>query len=619
MYLSRLSIDGFKGFHAPFEIEFAAGMNVLVGENGSGKTAVVDAIRMLLQGNDPGRTAFRDTDFYRPFEEGAKPVDRVVISACFSDLTDEEQIAFLPWTNLSAEATLTLHVENKLTPRNYYKRSKWGGASSASIFEWDLMDTINCAYLPPLRDAEARLREGRGSRLAKLLTNITRTEIADADEQGSPHPLEEKISDFNKALEEEQEGPIARANELIRRRLREAVGEMFGQDTAIRFTEAKFNRIVESLRLLFFPKLDSSAPPDAFRGLEENSLGYNNLLYLATVLAELTQPAEGEPEYLRILLIEEPEAHLHPQLQTRLLKFLESQAKMAGLQVIVTTHSPVLASAVAIESVVHMSRSGDGCMAVRLSDCGLSAQSSSFISRWLDATKSTLLFAKGVILVEGIAEALLLPKLAERVIREYNTQQGCTRISESLEDAGVSIINMNGVYFKHFMQLFCDLSGGGARDLPVRCAGITDKDPKKKSRPTRARPARGRNPALRLIQLAESSKWCGLYPCELKTFEYDLAMEGENIGVMLGVFSELCPGMHGVDVSAGADANDPDAGLAKTSLQLLRRIERSTVGKGLFAQALAEKLSSDGTVEFAVPKYIKEAVLWVLGGTDEQA
>ena len=85
-----------------------------------------------------------------------------------------------------------------------------------------------------------------------------------------------------------------------------------------------------------------------------------------------------------------------------------------------------------------------------------------------------MLFAKGIILVEGIAEAMLLPELAKIVLHD------CDKLPKTLEDGGVSVINMNGIYFKHFMQLFADLNKNGSKSIPVRCAGITDNDPIKK-------------------------------------------------------------------------------------------------------------------------------------------
>ena len=93
---------------------------------------------------------------------------------------------------------------------------------------------------------------------------------------------------------------IDQANQLIRVGLKEAIGEYFSQDTAIQFSETNFNNIVESLRLLFFPKIGLSDNKGLFRGLEENSLGYNNLLYLATILAEFSNKKDST-EYLKNL------------------------------------------------------------------------------------------------------------------------------------------------------------------------------------------------------------------------------------------------------------------------------------------------------------------------------
>lgn len=418
MYLRLLEIEGYKPFSDKFVIEIQNGLNVLVGENGVGKSAIIDAIRLMLLEDEFGRSPVSDTDFHRPFREPMAQAGSFRLRCQFADLSSTETIAFLPWSDLEGHASLTLVVDNKPNYAGRYKRVLWGGASRSSIFEWELFDTINCVYLPPLRDAEGKLREGKASRLARLLRKLNKRSLKDAKSNNEPHPLEKKVREFNAELSGDDNESIAKANRLIRERLIEALGGVFGQDTHIQFSEASFTRIVESLRMLFFPEANTSASHDMFRSLEENSLGYNNLLYLATVLAELTETTESQ-EYFRLLLIEEPEAHLHPQLQVRLLKYLEKTATEKKVQVIVTTHSPVLAASVSLDSLVHLCISNDETpQATSLSKCGLTKESTAFVNRWLDVTKSTLLFAKGVILVEGIAEAMLLPVLAKTILRQ---------------------------------------------------------------------------------------------------------------------------------------------------------------------------------------------------------
>jgi predicted ATP-dependent endonuclease of OLD family len=253
---------------------------------------------------------------------------------------------------------------------------------------------------------------------------------------------------------------------------------------------------------------------------------------------------------------------------------------------------------------------------VALRDCGLTKDSDAFISRWLDATKSTLLFAKAVILVEGIAETLLLPALAKRILKTHNAacdpQQA---LPESLEDAGVAVINMNGIYFKHFMQLFCNLDAVTTKKLPVRCAGITDRDPPTDSKPTPTNIVAGTNPALPLEAVVAISTNTRLYVNTLKTFEYDLAMEGQNVKAMLSVAARHAKqdGHPQIAKALGALArqdwseNTASNTRAEAAYELLTHIE-----KGEYAQLLARRLSRIPT-SLAIPNYITNAVLWACG------
>jgi len=630
MFLDRLEINGYKNFGKPFTIRFCKGLNVLVGENAVGKSAIVDAIRLLLLEDDFERKPISETDFYLPFIENKERAKNFKIECFFDGLSKMQQVAFLPWTNIVGKASLTYLVENKQNSKGRYKPKRWGGASQASMFEYELFDNIDCIYLPPLRDAEAKLREGKSSRLARLLKNMSEGPSGEKEKE----TLVSKVKKFNKDITSDKEHSIFKANELIGERLVDAIGEVFGQDTHIKFTEANFSRIVESLRLFFFPKAHSTVDKDMFRSLEENSLGYNNLLYLATVLAELSK-SKDEISF-RTLLIEEPEAHLHPQLQTRFLKYLKEVANERSVQIIVTTHSPIIASAASIDTLIHLSRQKTNdaesydYIAVPLNSCGLSKESKPFISRWLDVTKSTLLFARGMILVEGIAETMLLSELAWRVLKEYNAkpEHADKKLPNTLEDAGVSVINMNGIYFKHFMQLFCNIDGTNGENIPVRCSGITDNDPPKKvnvggkkipTKPTPLALLRGKNPALKMKTSINGSLWCRLFSSPLKTFEYDLAMENGNLNPMIDSLLNIIPkrGIKSATQIAWKDQSDLSK-KANTAFKLLTHIESGKIGKGLYAQILAERLK-DPAAEFSIPEYIKKAVIWACGGDPNDA
>ena len=146
-------------------------------------------------------------------------------------------------------------------------------------------------------------------------------------------------------------------------------------------------------------------------------LGYNNLLFMAAELLLLQSHLEQVP----FLLIEEPEAHLHPQHQSLFMQLLADRAApppaeqpdRRQVQVLLTTHSPHLAAGADVESLVLMVEHyayplSEGKTRLDHDDYG-------FLRRFLDATKANLFFARGVIVVEGDAENLLLPAIARKL------------------------------------------------------------------------------------------------------------------------------------------------------------------------------------------------------------
>lgn len=633
MYIGELTVEGFRCFKEMFSLSLNSGLNVIVGENGAGKTAIINAVRQLFQDSESGRYSISDEDFYSDFTSASYQAPFFSISVRFNDLKVDEKVAFLSWTGNSDSALLNLQVENKEI-RGRYKKIVWGGTARGAQFDPELIDLIQCVYLPPLRDAESKLKNGRMSRLSKLLKAINRKELKECRKDQKLHPLEEKIKDFNETLSKDDKLSIKRANELIGEQLEKAIGHYFGQSTRIQFAESDFTKIVENLTLLFFPDMK---PDDEslFRSLSQNSLGYNNLLYIASILAELTLDdgqADDSPIF-KILLIEEPEAHLHPQLQIRLLSHIKSvaDARDSNVQVIVTTHSTVLASSVNIDSIIHLSKSSSP-IATPLRECGLPINSKQFINRWLDVTKSNLLFASGVVLVEGIAEQMLIPALAKEVLK------GKLDGKNNLEDQGVSVINLNGIYFKHFIRLYCNLKGVDDEEdqvgvnIPIRCSGITDLDPPKRITekndageevqvdyiPHDGNLVDGNNHAIKLVDTVSQSDNARLFVSKYKTLEFDLAMEGNNAAVMAGILVSLWPkpksgksqvieNLEGISKETWTEKTSEEVSLAAN--EILNRIDDDNIGKGIFAQILSDKINR-GDLSLSVPDYIKRSVLW---------
>lgn len=638
MYLQKLKAEGFRCFDEAFEVEFSDGINVVVGENGAGKTAIISAIRQLFHDSESGRYSVTSDDFYSPFIPGRKTASAFSISAEFNGLEVKDKVAFLPWVGASDTALLNLQAENKeLYGR--FKKVVWGGKAKSAQFDPELLDLIQCIYLPPLRDAESKLSNGRQSRLSKLLKALNRKQLKQCKQDDKLHPLEEKLKEFNESLANDKNLSIKEANQLITANLTKAIGKHFGQRTSIQFVESDFNKIAESLTLLFFPDL-STEDQELFRNLSQNSLGYNNLLYVASILAELTlDSADEEQPLFKLLLIEEPEAHLHPQLQIRLLNHLKSVAEEnKNVQVIVTTHSTVLASSVEFESIIHLSKLPTP-VATPLRTCNLPKASGQFINRWLDVTKSNLLFASGVILVEGIAEQMIIPTLAKIVLKEQ--EEG----HKNLEDLGISTINLNGIYFKHFMQLYCNIESSEnmeseaiGNNIPLRCAGLTDLDPPKKFSkkvpdpdkngeikeisedfiPYDGNMREGTNHAIKLVDSINKSTNARLYVSKYKTLEYDLAMEGNNAALMSEIIASLWPKpkkteseiiKEFTEMSKVDWTKKTSKDTALAAHKILKRIDDDNIGKGIFSQVLTDRILSKN-FNFSVPEYIKSAIMW---------
>jgi putative ATP-dependent endonuclease of the OLD family len=596
MFLASVSIKRFRNLE-DVVIDFDDGLNVIVGENNIGKTNVLDAIRAAL-----GAAATQDVLRLSPEDRfvdatGKVGKEPILISLRFENLSEDERGEFVEMLNFDpsdpTRSTISMSFEWSYDDKTKrWSVRRWGGERSASdigISE-DLLQALPLTRLDALRDAVAALAPGRSNRLARALSAIA------VPEDGAG--LVKAFTEANAAIE--GHALVRRFETRVSEVLSKATGPVLGQSAVVRAAEPEFEKILSGLRLL----VSHGSGATRFE-LRRNGLGYNNLLYIATVLTELEALRDRA---LPLLLVEEPEAHLHPQLQTLLVDFLSVGATRAEpprpiVQTIVTTHSPTIAAHVPPRTirVLHADTKGStrSCAIGRL---GLGKAEERRLSRMLDVTRATMLFARGVLLVEGISEALLLPLLAQR-------------LGYDLAHSAVSVVPIAGVDFSTLTKLY------GNGKLATKVAIVTDGDPEVvtdfggASSP-KTDPAGVTIKCARLAKLqAERIPEVGLFHSEV-TFEYDLVAADLNNGLIVhdawASLYERTPALKRETVEAATTAGER-ARLIWEAVCL----GNPTHGKADLAQAIAaslERRKPDGTDEhpFAVPTYIAAAIRFVL-------
>lgn len=370
--------------------------------------------------------------------------------------------------------------------------------------------------------------------------------------------------------------PVEDARGDINAQMAAIAGGELAQKTELIFSNPTFRQIIAGLQ----PEIEGLP-------FSLNGLGYNNLVFASATLGTLRRSKQFS---FRSILVEEPEAHLHPQLQMLLLRHFANVAKDQegnDVQVIASSHSPILVSQAPIDSIVSVHEVDGKVTAVSVCAIEIEDKLKKKLQRYLDATRGELFFGRRILMVEGIAEALLLPILTKFA-------------GGSLKDSAVTVLNADGINFNAFIPLF------GENRLGIPVAILTDGDGNEvdgeRSSTAAGLKAQEDNVPNLKVEMSEI------------TFEHELARSDAFLPHMISAFKVLRPRKGAALETALAELESAD----DKANEFLRVFLETKVSKGRFAQELAGILEEYEIGADAVPEYIRN-VLKHLGVLGEEA
>ena len=468
MIIEKLTIENYRNFIS-FEIELKR-FNLIIGKNNIGKTNLLNALGLIFS---PDITFYQKRnlevddinyktvqDFKSDVESATNLEDlkdkfpQVKIEVILSGFNPEQEAIVGDWFTgewntdiLKNKAKITylfsvnhtkkieewfkktkdtISKNNPIDfPINHYSYSIFGGDDSTKRIDYYWLGFLKMEFLDALRDARKQLlASGKNTLLNKVLTVQTENKIDD---------IKRTLLDLKELIN--KEGSVFSS---IKKDIEEFLKRVSIEDSESKITFSfigiESSDILKKISLIY-----GTNPIDIGR----NGLGRNNLLYISLLLSHLMQQVEKEDKkvFFRLIGIEEPEAHLHPHLQVHLSRNIDTESSDER-QIIITSHSTHITSQLSLDdTIVLYHDENENKIKPYYLFKNIPEKSKNYLSRYLDATKASLFFARKVILVEGITEQLLIPEFFKIT---YN---------ESLEQNGISLINVASTAFEHFLRI----------------------------------------------------------------------------------------------------------------------------------------------------------------------
>lgn len=639
MFISNVSIINYRSFRNT-KFSFKEGINTIIGENGSGKTNLFRAIRLLLDDNLL-RMAYRlnENDFNRHL--GDWKGHWIIISIEFSDLAPDEEIQslFIHGTGDATGETLTQAtytllfrpkpdirlrlseltegdteglstILDELSIEDY--ETKFTGKSTVDFNDEDvykdivgdfqnvkfrfpddaskigvlvphqlsISKEISFTFIQALRDVVSDFHNNRTNPLLTLLK--AKSEDINEDDYAN---ISEQVRELNQSIE--QLPDVLDITKNIGQTIKETVGETYSPSSlSIQSSLSdEANKLLQSLKLFI-----GEPGEDHEGGIHELSLGGANLIYLTLKLLEFKYQKANET-FANFLLIEEPEAHIHTHIQKTLFDKLD----YGDTQIIYSTHSTQISEVSNLSNINVLSKKSNYAVAYQPAN-GLDEPRIVKLERYLDAIRTNLLFAKGVILVEGDAEEILIPSLIRKIL------------GFSLDEIGVSIINIRSTGFENVADIFHDdrIQRNCAiltdLDTSITAVAIEDDDSeavKKYKTKCHNSERKGRERQESITEYIDGNLFLEAFYAH-HTFEVDFLMANEA-EVVTDIVEQVYSDPATITLAKEELASDDVAVAGKRILTMAKQ-----EGKGWFAILLGSNID----FKTAIPSYILQAVLF---------
>lgn len=482
MYISNLKISNFRNF-TNFDIDLQP-FTLIIGENNTGKSNLLDAIclilgqeitvykKRVLEIDDINYHAvkkFKAQIFNNTIPLADIVFPEVKIELIMTDFNDDQESVVGDWfidpelkfaklTYLfslregwvNKESWLTSQRANSIStgkqelvdfPIDQYEYQIFGANGQQNKVDPYFLKMLKVEHLDALRDAKRELVASGDYRLLFRVLNNR--------DKGKFSAIQQELLSLEEKVKNDTEFALVKSE--IKTYLDKISLQEVDADNNVdfRFSSPELNEILKKISLIY------GVDPI---GVERNGLGRNNLLFISLVLSHLSNKTNDGSTYFRVVGIEEPESHLHPHLQHHLSRNIKDDVR-DDLQIILTSHSPYISSQLGMENTYILFKEAHEVKKhYLLQGIEKDSQTSKYLQKYLNASNSTMFFAKKVILVEGISELILIPRLFE----DYSH-------GVSLEKCGCNVVNVYGLAFKHFLEII-------KNGYFIKCSVFTDKD-----------------------------------------------------------------------------------------------------------------------------------------------